>query len=118
MCKEDVRIGRKKTPDRTGTGTTAAGEEGRILIANPNRTAVVLMLVVADLTVANAVVFRHGSIAGPNVAVLTNHNPMAVLRVEDFGQAVTDELFYRSVVGVDDAFYATEIVILEPLDKV
>lgn len=118
MCKEDVRLGRAKSDYRSGSFSATAAAAGEIVGQNANRAALAIGIATGDPTVPHTVLVRSGSASGPVLVVLEIRAPYQLLRLEDFGAALTGPLFYSVVVGTDDTVFWTEVAFTEPLDKI
>lgn len=101
MCKEDVKIGRQRTAVASAGGQVDSGDPVRLLGSNPNRGAALVGLTIGDAAgFTVGVLIRCYSATGPVIAALNQAHPQALLRVEDFGDAVTSEL-WATTTGAD-----------------
>ena len=119
MCKEDIRIGRKKAAQKAA-GDDTAFTTGSVLLcrANPNRYALIVAEVLGLTGAAfNLVV----SADGPGGALICNiyHNVRQyTLTVEEFGQLVTGEVWITGWATGAFRVRATELLAYEDLKDV
>lgn len=90
MCKEDIRVGRKKELVAGARFTTTAAV-AQVLPANPNRTAVIVssfstLPTGGNDTTLNVVSLRANN---PVIAVVAYYPGFVFLDVEQYGDAIT-----------------------------
>lgn len=115
MCKEDVRIGRKKTVLRGVQGVSGANG-GRVLGMNPNRATAMVSLVGYDTAEPfTLVVILSGGIEGPVIGMVSATAPHWRATVEELGDAVTGEIYTLQELGTDPTVAASEVQWTEAL---
>lgn len=118
MCKEDVKIGRKKEARQIGDSSSSAG--GTIVgTGNPNRAAYLLSSRAAfDPTQQSPIMLvRAGNESGPVVCSVGAFNPHIILSVEEYGDAILGPLCFISFGGFDIDFWLAELTWDQPLSE-
>lgn len=116
MCCEDVRLGRKLAPQETVTVTPLLATPQLLFKGNFNRGRVVLTANgPSSINGWSNYTIRAGGKAGIAIASIYSTQPSLVLRVEDYGQLLTDELWVSTLV---DGTYTLEAVSLVWLEEV
>lgn len=116
MCKEDIRIARKKRGQQTAAGSfTLTGDMQLIARANPNRTALALAWQgTPDLVFGNIVIGTRPVSAGI-FAGMSQDQTGLLLRLEDYGDLILGPVYAKQQ-GISDAeLYVSEVQLLEPL---
>lgn len=102
MCKFDVKLGRRKEVVAGINRVDVATITGPVLGRDPNRT---LAIITCDVSTAadptGIVLIRSGSATGPVVGSCITQSKTFVMTVEEFGQAVTQEIFVEQVYGAN-----------------
>lgn len=117
MCKEDVRIGRKKAMQAGGQSVIAGSISVPLLNQNPNRaTAVVTLSNYDSLEAGTLVTITSGSPNGPVIGAVSATAPVWRGTVEELGDGVTQSIWTAQQVGTDPSVSGAEAVWLLPLD--
>lgn len=111
MCIQDVRMGRLKTPEGNNQTINCADPGAQLIGANANRAGVVLTLTGSAAETGGYVVrVMAGKLSGPVIAGLSVERPSVLLRVEDYGRAITGPLWGFGQGGMDSEVNVTELV--------
>lgn len=119
MCKEDIRIGIKKTY-RLSTTSPAQGQVVKVLSARGDRLGVTFAAGGGNFTAALETMEIGPQVAGVviPIAVLSPDRPSVYLGVEEYGELVTGELWAwnNTLGGSTPTIY--EVFFTQPLEDV
>lgn len=118
MCKEDVRIGRKKVGKIGRVDGTVNSEGVQFLPINPNRATAVCVLSDDPVTrPGSLIVIRSGSATGPLLGVLSDHSPEWRGTVEEFGVGITSSIWLVEKTAVAPTCESGEYEWIEALES-
>lgn len=118
MCKEDVRIGRKKAGRVVNDSAAVSLLGGLAAPGNPNRATIVISLASPIISAPeNVVLIRSMSALGPVLGVITDYVPAWVGTVEQYGDGVMGAIYLGPVSGDDPVISVAEWEWRESLDQ-
>lgn len=119
MCKEDIRIGVKKTYRQVGPGP-AQGQVAKVLSARGDRLAVIVAAPAAEFGGNSESMVIGTQLAGAVVpfGVIGTFNQSIYFGVEQYGELITGEIWIHNDTTGPNGPFVTEVFFTQALEDV